>query len=302
MIVNMTVVIKINMASRTRRTQTFFRALLRSPAGLTGFIIITLVMLMAVFGPLLVPFDVNEPNLRARFMEPGFTDSTGTYLFGTDQLGRDIFSRVIDGSRVSVLIGVVASLISGTVGVLYGLIAGFVGGWLDSLMMRIVDALLGIPFIILVVSISGIVGAGLTTVILILGLTGWVTYARVIRAEVLKTRNLEYITAAYAIGQRPVVIMFQHILRNVISTAIVLGATQVGITILAESSLSFLGLGVKPPIITWGVMLADGRQYITSAWWMTTYPGVATTITVLGVVFLGDWVRDMLDPKVRGRR
>jgi peptide/nickel transport system permease protein len=146
-----------------------------------------------------------------------------------------------------------------------------------------------------------VVGAGLTTVILILGLTGWVTYARVIRGEVLKTRSLDYVTAAYAIGQRPAMIMFRHILPNVISTAIILAATQVGVTILAESSLSFLGLGVRNPTITWGVMLADGRQYITSAWWMTTWPGIATTITVLGVVFLGDWLRDILDPKVRGR-
>jgi peptide/nickel transport system permease protein len=284
------------------RVGRIFSALRRSPVGMLGFAIVAVVVFCAIFAPVISPHNATESNLRARFMPPGYTDDKGTYLLGTDQLGRDIFSRIIAGSRVSVVVGVMASLIAGTVGVIYGLIAGFVGGWLDSVLMRFVDALLGIPFIILVVSISGIVGAGLGTLILILGLTGWVTYARVIRGEVLKTRSLDYVTAAYAIGQTRLMIMLRHILPNVISSAVVLAATQVGVTILAESSLSFLGLGVKPPEVTWGVMLADGRQYITSAWWMTTYPGVATTITVLGVVFLGDWLRDVLDPKVRGRR
>ena len=215
--------------------------------------------------------------------------------------GRDILSRIIAGSRVSVLVGVVSVLISGTIGVIYGLISGFVGGIVDSVLMRIVDGLLAIPFIILVIAISGVVGAGLSTLILILGFTGWITYARVIRGEVLKVREMEYVIAAYALGQHRLKVMLLHILPNVVSSAIVLAAVQVGVTILAESSLSFLGLGVKPPTVTWGLMLADGKQYINSAWWMTAYPGIAITITVLGVVFLGDWLRDLLDPNIRGR-
>ena len=266
-----------------------------------GFVIVFIIIVLAVFGSLIAPLDPAERNLRARFQAPGFTDETNTYILGTDQLGRDILSRIIAGSSVSVLVGVVSALIAGTIGVIYGLVAGFLGGWVDSLLMRFVDALLGIPFIVLVVAISGVVGAGLTTLILILGLTGWVTYARVIRGEVLKVRQLDYIIAAYAIGQTRLQIMFRHILPNVLSSAIVLAATQVGVSILAESSLSFLGLGVKPPTITWGIMLADGRQYISSAWWMTTFPGIAITVTVLGVVFLGDWLRDALDPNMRGR-
>lgn len=278
----------------------FLRALYTSPVGLAGFIIVSFVVLLAIFGPVISPYDPTETNLRTRFEPPGFTDANGnTFILGTDQLGRDILSRIIAGSRVSVLVGVFAVAIAGTIGVLYGLIAGFFGGTLDILMMRLVDALLSIPFIILVVAISGVIGAGLTTLILILGLTGWVTYARVIRGEVLKVREFEYVTAAYAIGQRPIMVMLKQILPNVISTGIVLAATQVGVTILAESSLSFLGLGVKPPQVTWGLMLADGRQYIGSAWWMTTFPGLAITFTVLGVVFLGDWLRDVLDPNVR---
>ena len=281
--------------------------LAKSPVGLAGTLIVALVVVLAIIGPLISPHDPVGHNLRARFEPPGYADSKGVYILGTDQLGRDILSRIIAGARVSVLVGIVSVLIAGTIGVIYGLLSGFIGGWLDIILMRIVDAILSIPFIVWVIAISGIVGiaggggGGLTAIILILGLTGWVTYARVIRGEVLKVREMEYVTAAYAIGQNRRKVMLLHILPNVISSAIVMAAIQVGVTILAESSLSFLGLGVKPPTVTWGLMLADGRQYINSAWWMTTFPGIAITITVLGVVFLGDWLRDFLDPNVRGR-
>ena len=276
--------------------------LAKSPVGVTGSVIVSAIVLLAVFGPVVSPHDPLGRNLRARFEAPGFVDSSGkTFTLGSDQLGRDILSRIIAGSRVSVLVGVVSVLIAGTLGVIYGLVSGFVGGMVDSVLMRIVDGLLAIPFIILVIAISGVVGAGLSTLILILGFTGWTTYARVIRGEVLKVRQMEYVVAAYALGQSRVKVMFLHILPNVVHSAIVLAAVQVGVTILAESSLSFLGLGVKPPTVTWGLMLSDGRQYINSAWWMTFFPGIAITITVLGVVFLGDWLRDFLDPNVRGR-
>ncbi len=284
-----------------RRSKQILESLTQSPVGIIGSIIVSMVILLAIVGPAISPHDPVDSNLRARFQPPGYSDENGSYILGTDQLGRDILSRIIAGSRVSVLVGVTSVLIAGTIGVIYGLISGFFGGFIDTIMMRVADGILSIPFIILVVAISGVVGAGLTTLILILGLTGWVTYSRVIRAEVLKTREMEYITAAYAIGQNQFRVMMFHILPNVISSAIVLAAVQVGVTILAESSLSFLGLGVKSPIVTWGLMLADGRQYINSAWWMTTFPGIAITITVLGVVFLGDWLRDLLDPNVRGR-
>jgi peptide/nickel transport system permease protein len=296
---------KLDPASRRSVRREQFKqtvdSLRRSPVGLVGFIIVTIVVVLAVIGPVIVPHNPVEANLRARFMPPGFADERGVYLLGTDQLGRDIFSRIIVGSQVSVVVGVVSVLIAGFIGVLLGLMSGFFGGWIDSVIMRIADGLLAIPFIILVVAISGVVSPGLATLTLILGFTGWVTYARVVRGEVLKVREMEYVLAAYAVGQNRSRIMLSHILPNVISSAIIVAASQVGITILAESSLSFLGLGVKPPTVTWGLMLADGRQYINSAWWMTTYPGIAITITVLGVVFLGDWVRDVLDPNVRGR-
>lgn len=281
--------------------------LAKSPVGLMGTLIVGFIVLLAIIGPLISPHDPVRHNLRARFEPPGYADSSGVYILGTDQLGRDILSRIIAGSRVSVLVGVVSVFIAGTIGVIYGLLSGFIGGWLDIILMRIVDAILSIPFIVWVIAISGVVdiaggsGGGLTTLILILGLTNWVTYARVIRGEVLKVREMEYVTAAYALGQNRLKVMFRHILPNVISSAIVLAAVQVAVTILAESALSFLGLGVKPPTVTWGLMLADGKTYINSTWWMTTFPGIAITITILGVVFLGDWLRDFLDPNVRGR-
>ena len=290
-----------DMPARRSAPVRLLAILLKSPVGMAGSLIVTAIVLLALFGPLISPKDPLGRNLRARFEPPGYSDGQFTYSLGSDQLGRDILSRIIAGSRVSVLVGVVSVLISGTIGVIYGLISGFVGGIVDSVLMRIVDGLLAIPFIILVIAISGVVGAGLSTLILILGFTGWITYARVIRGEVLKVREMEYVIAAYALGQNRLKVMLLHILPNVISSAIVLAAVQVGVTILAESSLSFLGLGVKPPTVTWGLMLSDGRQYINSAWWMTAFPGIAITITVLGVVFLGDWLRDLLDPNVRGR-
>ena len=275
--------------------------LVKSPVGLIGALIVSMVVILAIIGPAISPHDPVDANLRARFKPPGYSDSNGAYVLGTDQLGRDILSRIIAGTRVSVLVGIVSVLIAGTIGVVYGLLSGFVGGLLDTIFTQIVVAILSIPFIVLVVAISGVVGAGLVTLILILGLTNWVTYAWVIRGEVLKVREMEYVTAAYALGQSRRKVMFLHILPNVFSSAIVLAAMQVGVTILAESSLSFIGLGVKPPTVTWGLMLADGKTYINSAWWMTTFPGIAIAITVLGGVFLGDWLRDFLDPNVRGR-
>lgn len=283
------------------RASGLLRSLRRSPVGLTGLAIVLAVVFLAVAGPWIVPHSPDDPNLRARFKPPGFSDGGGTYILGTDQLGRDILSRVIVGSRVSVLVGVIAVAISGTIGVLLGVLAGFVGGWTDVIVMRVADALLGIPFIILAIAISGAIGPGLLTLIFLLGFTGWESYARITRGEVLVVRALDFVTAARVIGQRGWMIALRHVVPNVLSSAIVLAALQVGTTILAESSLSFLGLGVQPPNITWGLMLADGRQYIGSAWWMATFPGIAITITVLGVVFLGDWLRDSLDPRLRGR-
>jgi peptide/nickel transport system permease protein len=178
------------------------------------------------------------------------------------------------------------------------MLSGFYGGALDTVLMRITDAVLAIPFLVLVIAVAGVIGAGLVTIILILGLTGWVSYSRVVRGEVLRLREEEYTTAARALGQTDPIILLRHILPNVTASIIVLSTLQVATTILAESSLSFLGLGVQPPTVTWGGMLADGRQHVGGAWWLATFPGLAITLTVLGIVFLGDWLRDVLDPRL----
>lgn len=290
----------VDRSSLSARSADALRSLRRSPVGILGVALVFLLLLCATIGPALTPHDPNARNLRARFQPPGYVDEQrGTFWLGTDQLGRDVLSRIIAGSRVSVLVGVASVLIAGAVGVVYGLLSGFLGGWVDTILMRVADALLAIPFIVLVVAVAGVLGAGLVTLILILGLTGWVTYSRVVRSEVLVLRAQEFVTAARVIGQSSRMIMFRHILPNVWGSVIVLATLQVGTSILAEASLSFLGLGVEPTTITWGIMLADGREYVGSAWWLTTFPGIAITLTVLGVSFLGDWLRDYLDPRLR---
>lgn len=282
------------------RRRLVLRQITRSPVGLAGMTIMWVVVVTAALAPAIVLHDPTKPNLAARFQPPGWTEgSSWTYPLGTDQLGRDILSRLIMGSRVSVIVGVASVAISSMTGVTLGLVSGYYPGRWDQLLMRITDAFLAIPFLVLVVAIAGVVGPGLLTIILILGFTGWVTYSRVIRGEVLALREQEYITAARALGQRDPVILFKHVLPNVTASVIVIATLQVATSILAESSLSFLGLGVQPPTVTWGAMLADGRQHMGGAWWLATFPGLAITVTVLGIVFLGDWLRDVLDPRLR---
>lgn len=290
-----------NSASLQARTRRVVKSLRRSSVGMMGLGLVSLLILTALLAPVVSPHDPRQHNLPARFQPPGYSTGDATYLLGTDQLGRDILSRIIYGSRVSVVVGLASVALSGTIGVIYGIVAGFLGGWVHAVMMRVADALLGIPFIVLVVAVAGVLGPGISTLIFVLGFTGWVTYSRVTCGEVLALREREYVLAARAIGQTQTMIMLKHIFPNVVQSAIVLAAMQVGVTILAESSLSFLGLGVQPPAITWGLILSDGRQYMGSAWWMSTFPGIAITLTVLGTIFLGDWVRDVLDPHLRGR-
>jgi peptide/nickel transport system permease protein len=283
----------------TLPTRVVWSALRRSPSGIAGVLIVGALLLLAVFGPQLALHDGTKPDLLARLHPPAWSQGGAwTYPLGTDQLGRDILSRLMLGSRVSASVGVSSVLISTSIGVGVGMLSGFYGGALDTLLMRITDAVLAIPFLVLVIAVAGVIGAGLVTIILILGLTGWVSYSRVVRGEVLRLREEEYTTAARALGQTDPIILLRHILPNVTASIIVLSTLQVATTILAESSLSFLGLGVQPPTVTWGGMLADGRQHVGGAWWLATFPGLAITITVLGVVFLGDWLRDVLDPRL----
>lgn len=272
----------------------------KSPVGLTGAAILLVVVFVAIFAPLLAPHDPNLKNPRLRLKPPVWVEGgSPNNILGTDTLGRDILSRVVYGARVSVLVGVTAVVLAGAIGVSIGLITGYFGGAVDMAMMRFTDAFQAIPGLLLTILVVGIVGPGLWTLIGILGVTTWVTYARVVRGETLTVRERDYVQAARALGQINLWILLRHILPNVRGSVIVLATLNVAGIILAESGLSFLGLGVPPTTPTWGGILSDGRNYITHAWWVATFPGIAISITVLGITFLGDWMRDYFDPRLR---
>ena len=274
----------------------------RSPVGMVGTFMVLSVLLMALTAPIIAPMDPAQHHRRERFTPPAWMEGgTPSYVLGTDQLGRDVLSRLIYGSQVSVIVGVTAVMIGGAVGALAGLLAGFLGGLVDSIISRFLDAFLSIPFIVLVLALVGVLGPSLLTIIIVLGVTGWASYARVVRGETLTVKEREYITAARVVGAARWRIAIKHILPNTFASIIVLATLDVASTILAESSLSYLGLGVQPPTVTWGLMVADGREYLATAWWLAVFPGAAISYTVLGVIFLGDWLRDALDPKLRGR-
>lgn len=280
-----------------------FKYIKSRPVGLTGLIIIILFFFIAIFSEYISPYGPNEYNLRMRYLPPYWAGGKIEHFLGTDQLGRDMLSRLIYGSQISLIVGIGGVLVSMIIGVNLGLICGFYRGITDAIISRIIDTLMSIPFILLAISIVGMVGItgedSLLVIIIVLGLTGWITFARVVRGEVLSIREKEFIESAYAIGQKNTIIMFVHILPNVLPSIIVLSTLQIATVIIAESSLSFLGLGVKPPIVTWGSMLADGRDHLATSWWLATFPGIAITVTTLGLIMFGDCLRDYLDPKMK---
>jgi len=291
-------------AERRRRTwRKVVRSLFGSPVGLLGSILVLVAVLTALLAPWIAPHDPTEFNLRSRLEPPVFLGGSSEFLLGTDQLGRDLLSRLIYGSQVSLIVGVLGVLVSLVIGVGLGLLAGYTGGWTDTIISRLIDTFMAIPFIILALAVIGAVGVGgnnsLLILIIVLGLTGWITFARVVRGEVLAARDLEYVEAASALGQRHRWILLRHVLPNVTAPIIVLGTLQIATVIIAESSLSFLGLGVQPPTITWGIMLSEGRDHLATSWWLATFPGIAITLTTLGMILLGDWLRDVLDPRMQ---
>jgi peptide/nickel transport system permease protein len=281
----------------------WFKLLLRSYTGTVGMVIVITVILVSIFADVLAPHDPNLINAAAMQKPPFWLEGGSTeFLLGTDNLGRDILSRIIHGSQISLLVGIAAVLLAGAIGVVVGLIAGFYGGILDNILMRLVDSFLAIPTILFALVILTVFGPSVTTLIVVLGVTNWVQYARVIRGEVLSIKEREFVKAARSIGVRNSMIIRQHILPNVISPFIVISTLSVATTIIMEASLSFLGLGIQPPTISWGGILSDGRDYLATSWWLSTFPGIAITITVLGIIFVGDWLRDVLDPRSFSRK
>ncbi|WP_224074861.1 ABC transporter permease [Planococcus chinensis] len=276
------------------------KRLLRSKTGMIGLIIVAAVVLMAILAPLLAQHDPAKTDVINRLLPPFWLEGGNTeFLLGTDNLGRDILSRIIYGSRISLLIGISAVLLAGAIGMALGLVAGYYGKVWDFIIMRTVDSLLAIPNILFMLIILAVMGPSLITLILVLGGTSWVVYARMVRSETLSIKERDYVRSAKAIGAKDFRIIMKYILPNVISSFIVIATLNVATTIILEASLSFLGLGIQPPDVSWGLMLSDGREYIATSWWVATFPGIAITVTVLGVIFLGDWLRDVLDPKIK---
>ncbi|GAA3524167.1 ABC transporter permease [Amycolatopsis ultiminotia] len=274
------------------------RAVLRNKLGVLAVSVLALVVLAAVLAPLLAPYDPNAQDLLVRLRPPAWSSGgSSAHPLGTDQLGRDILSRLIHGARVSLLVGACAALLSGVLGAVIGLVAGFLGGWFDRILMRLADIQLAFPPILLALAIVGFLGSGLWYVVLVLGLTGWVSYARVLRSEVLSLRTRDFVTEARAIGVTDPAIMRRHLLPNVLAPLATIGTLQVASAIVAEASLSYLGLGVPKQTVTWGGMLSDGQLYLGTSWWVAVFPGLALMITALAVNLTGDVLRDVADPK-----
>jgi peptide/nickel transport system permease protein len=288
-----------DVVSVTSRTAAL-RRLARDPAALLGAAIVIVVAVCALFAPLIARADPNAQNLTATLVPPAWiAGGSGEHPLGTDNLGRDLLARIIWGSRVSVIVGLSVVAIGGTIGVTAGLVAGYRRGRVDAVIARITDVQLAFPLVLLAVAIVAVVGPGLWTVIAAIGLTSWVQYVRVVRAETMSLREREFIVAAEAAGAAPWRVLARHLFPNVASAAIVLGTFEIARAIVLESSLSFLGLGVPPTTPSWGGMLADGRQYLDTAWWTALFPGLAIMIAVMGVNLLGDGLRDALDPEMR---
>ena len=274
--------------------------LVRRRTALFGLIVVLAVLVAAVFASFVSPFDPLAQDIGQRLKEPGWQDAQGRiHPLGTDHLGRDILSRIIHGSRIALSVGLAAVAISGVLGMAVGLVSGYFGGRVDDFFMRLADVQLAFPFILLAIAVIGVLGPSLRNIIIVIGVSSWVVYARVVRGEVLSTREREFVQAAVALGSRDYRVLVRHVLPNAFTPWLVVATLDMARVIVLESALSFLGLGVQPPTPTWGGMLADGRVYLSTAWWLATFPGLAILVTVLGINLLGDGLRDTLDPRLK---
>ncbi|MEJ5029094.1 ABC transporter permease [Comamonas sp. MYb69] len=286
-------------AAQPSGLQRFLRALWRSRSGRLGAILLLLILLTTLGADLLPLADPVKRNLSLRYLPPVWLDKgQWAYPLGTDGQGRDMLARIIYGARSSVIVGLAAVALSGAIGVAIGVLAGLRGGWLDQVLMRVVDAILAIPAMLFMLVVALVAGAGLAPLIVVIALTNWVIYTRIARAEVLRVKELEFVAAARVSRVRTSRLLLRHILPNILPALVVVATLNIGTVILTESSLSFLGFGIQPPDISWGQMLADGRQQLATSWWISTFPGVALTATVFSIILLGDWLRDYLDPRL----
>jgi peptide/nickel transport system permease protein len=268
----------------------------RHPLMLWGGLIVSALVVCALASPLLAPADPNAQALDQSLLAPSFH-----HWLGTDQYGRDVLSRVIYGARISLSVGLVAVSLYVAIGVGIGAVAGYYGGWVDLLLMRFVDIMLCIPTLFLILMVIAFVGPSIFNVMIVIGLTSWMGVARLVRGEILSLKERDFVTAARVIGMKDARIIFTQLLPNALGPVLVVATLGVGSTILTESALSFLGLGVQPPTASWGNMLTEGKEHLTDAWWLVTFPGLAIFITVLGYNLLGQGLRDWMDPRHQGK-
>jgi peptide/nickel transport system permease protein len=271
----------------------------RSPQALAGGLILLVVVAASAAAPALVASDPLKPSFGQRLARPWGLGGTSAYVLGADNLGRDILARLLYGGRISLVLAASAVVLAAGAGVVVGLVAGYLGGTVDACVMRAADVQLAFPVIMLAIAIVAVVGTSPLALVGVLALSGWVLYGRTIRANVLSIRQLEYVEAARTLGASDLRLIARHILPNTIAPILVIGSSQFATMVLLESGLSFLGMGIQPPQPSWGVMLAEGRDYLSNAWWLATVPGAAISLVVLGANLLGDGLRDLLDPQMR---
>jgi peptide/nickel transport system permease protein len=278
-------------------SKAFWRYFKRNRLAVGGLLVILLIFFVAGSASLIAPYDPGKTNVSKKLTPP-----SSEHLLGTDQLGRDVFSRMLYGSRISLSVGFVAVAISIIIGVFVGAIAGYYGKWADTILMRFVDIMLCFPSFFLILTVVALLGPSMLNVMVVIGITSWMGTSRFVRAEFLSLRERDFVQAARALGMKDSRIIFRHILPNGLAPVFVTATLDVATAVLVEAGLSFLGFGVQPPVPSWGNILTEGRTYIFDAWWLTVFPGLAILITVLSFNLLGEGLRDALDPRLRGRR
>ena len=285
------------------RLQRLLGELWRDKAGFTGVALVAALILMAAAAPLLAPYSPTTQDLRSRLVPPVWEDNgSWKHILGTDHLGRDVLSRVIHGSRVSLTVGAAVVLLAGTFGVVLGLIAGYRGGRTDSVIMRWIDTQVAFPGLLIALIILAVIGPSMLTVILVLSFNGWMVYGRMTRGAVLSVRQTAYVEAAEMVGCSAMRVVFRHILPNLTSPLLTLSILEFARIVLAEAALSFLGMGIQPPATSWGLDVATGKNYMFRAWWLVTFPGVAISITVLAINLVASWLRLVSDPQEREKQ
>ncbi len=271
----------------------FIKTIFSNPLALSGFLIIAFIFLLALLAPVIAPFDPNAIDVKAILLAP-----SSAHWMGTDGLGRDVYSRMLHGARISLLVGIVAVGIATLIGIVLGAIAGYYRGWVDTVIMRLVDIMLSIPTFFLILAVIAFLTPSIWNIMIVIGLTSWMGVTRLVRAEFLSLRNREFILAASTLGAGDMRLIFNHLLPNSLTPIIVSSVLGIASAVLVESGLSFLGLGVQAPQASWGNILTDGKEYIQFAWWLSLFPGFAILLTVLGYNLLGEGLRDALDPRV----